>query len=294
MSLVLFQAFVKFHSTFKLFNLYINDFFNCLSFGEAVMFADDTTLVFKSKDNFYLEAMSNEDMLSAANWLEENKLSLNIKKTKFMHFDLSKKGRKAVKLNIGSTPIEQVKNQKFLGVIFDEKLSWKAHINSIISKLNSCLGASRRARSFLNKSSLLSTTWGSWEPRGNKVILQRLQAISNKFFRLIYNLDWRDSVRSLLKSNNVLNIFQTYDFNVGKIMYKAIENDLPQPLQKCFSQCSENPLLFCEKNCRIKRTEKGIFSAGPKIWNILPIASRDESNSLKFKKLLKTHILEQN
>ena len=179
-----------------LFNLYINDFFNCLTFGEAIMFSDDTTLVFKSKDNLYLEAMSNEDMLSAANWLEENKLSLNIKKTKFMHYDLSRKGRKTLKLNIGTTSIENVKSQKFLGVMFDDKLSWKPHINGVISKLNSCLGASRRARSFLNESSLLTiyhslmhshvqycnTTWGAWEPRGNKLILQRLQAICNKFF----------------------------------------------------------------------------------------------------------------
>ena len=33
-----------------LFNLYINDLWNCLTFGEAIMFADDTTLVFKSKN----------------------------------------------------------------------------------------------------------------------------------------------------------------------------------------------------------------------------------------------------
>ena len=64
------------------------------------MFADDTTLVFKGQDNLYLEAMANEDMLSAANWLDENKLSLNIKKTKFMHFNLSKIVRDIPKHNV--------------------------------------------------------------------------------------------------------------------------------------------------------------------------------------------------
>ena len=104
-------------------------------------------------------------------------------------------------LNLFETNIQMVSKITFLGVIFDEKLMWKDHINLIISKLNSCLGASRRARSYLNKKSLLSiyhslmsshtnyclTTWGAWEPRGNKVILQRLQAACNKFFRLIFH-----------------------------------------------------------------------------------------------------------
>ena len=122
-----------------------------------------------------------------------------------------------------------------------KKLMWKDHIKSIIFKLNSCLGASRRARSFLNKKSLITiyhslmqshvnyclTTWGSWEPRGNKVILQRLQAVCNKFFRLIYNLDRMESVRSILKYHNILTVSQNYDFQLGQIMHKAFSGNLP-------------------------------------------------------------------
>ena len=126
------------------------------------------------------------------------------------------------KLFIGKESIKSVKTQKFLGVVFDEKLSWKDHILSIISKLNSCLGASRGARPYLNKSSLYTIyyslmqsrtqycceTWGAWEPRGNKVLLQRLQAVCNKFFRLIYNLDSRESVRGLMRENKIMNVNQ--------------------------------------------------------------------------------------
>ena len=272
------------------------------------MFADETTLLFKGQDSFYLEAMANEDMLSAANWLEENKLSLNIKKTNFMHFDLSKKGRKSIKISVGKNPIKQVKSQKFLGVIFDDKLSWKPHIESITSKLNACLGATRRARSFLNQSSLFTiyyslmqshvqycnSTWGAWEPRGNKTALQRLQAICNKFFRMIYHLDRTDSVRSLLKSKNVMNIFQNYDFDLGKMMQKAKENDLPRPLQQLFTQDSRNPNFFCSRNFRIKQTKKGIYNAGPRIWNSLPNSCITEKNSSKCKLLIKQHILQRN
>ena len=134
-------------------------------------------------------------------------------------------------------------------------MTWKPHINSIITKLNSCLGATRRARPFLNKSSLFTiyhslmqshtqyccTTWAAWEPRGNQVILKRLQAVCNKFFRTIYNLDRMDSVRSILKRDQVFNIFQMYDFSVAQLMHKAKHNELPSPLQNNFETDPDLP-----------------------------------------------------
>ena len=211
--------------------------------------------------------MVNEDVSSAADWLAENKLSLNIKKTNSMYFDLSRSKSVLPKVCIGKEPIKSVKTQKFLGVIFDEKLSWKDHILSVISKLNSCLGATRGARQYLNKSSLLTVyyslmqsrtqycceTWGAWESRGNKVILQRLQAVCNKFFRLIYNLDRCESVRDLLKTNNVLNINQMYDYSISKTMHRAMQYDLPLPLQNLFEISGENESTFVESPSRIKK-----------------------------------------
>ena len=139
---------------------------------------------------------------------------------------------------------------------------WKDHINSIISKLNSCLGVSRRARSYLNKKSLITiyhalmqshvnyclTTWGAWKPRGNKIILQKLQAACNKFFRLTYNLDRAESVQTILKSHNVLNVFQNYDFQVGQLMHKAINGHLPMSLRRYLT--TDNAFLYF-KNPRL-------------------------------------------
>ena len=88
-------------------------------------------------------------------------------------------------------------------------------------------------------------------------------------------------------------MFQTYDFNVGRLMFKANENDLPNPLQKSLNRFCENPTFFRENIFRLKQTKKGIFSAGPKKWNNLPNSCKTESNPSKFKVLLKKHILEQ-
>ena len=39
-----------------------------------------------------------------------------------------------------------------------------------------------------------------------------------------------DSVSSLLTSNNVLNVYQNYNFQVCTTMHKAVNNDLPVSL----------------------------------------------------------------
>jgi len=146
-------------------------------------------------------------------------------------------------------------------------MSWKEQINSVISKLNSCLGITRRAWSFLNIASLLTiyhslmqsranyccTTWAAWEPRGNKTIVQRLQAVCNTFFRLIFNLNHTDSARQLLKSYN---IFQNYDFQVCQIMHKAVHDKLPLPLGQSLS--TGNTFLYFTPS-RIKKTQKKYF-----------------------------------
>ena len=288
-----------------LFLIYINDFKNCLNYSEAIMFADDTTLLFKDKSTDTLKSKVNNDLSSANEWLAENKLSLNVKKTKYMCFDNSKSNLGDFDACISDQQLSKVKSQKFLGVIFDEKLSWKEHINSIISKLNSCLGASRRASTHLNKSSLLTiyhslmqshvnyclTTWGAWEPRGNKTRLRRLQAACNKFFRLIFHMNRDESVRSILKSHKVLTIFQNYDFQIGQIMHKAVYNELPISLQNILT--IENPFIGT-RNCRIKQTQKSVSVAGPKIWNETPIDFTQQPDFKTFKECLKISILDEN
>ncbi len=221
-----------------------------------------------------------------------------------MFFDLSK-SKETPNIIIDSSEIKEVEIQKFLGVSFDNKLSWKPHINTVISKLNSCLGATRRARPFLNKSSLLNiyhslmrthvdyccTTWGSWKPRGNKVLLQRLQAVCNKFFRLIYDLERTTSVRDILKNNNILNVYQTYDFHLAQVMHNARDSCLPSPLQNLFKIGIYRPCLFSVKPPRIIQSERNISQAAPKVWNAIPSAIAQEVSFSKFKRKVKQYFL---
>ena len=114
-----------------LFLIYMNDIPNSSDIFNFLLFADDTSL--KScldikKANFSLshtEDIINRELQKVHDWLAVNKLSLNVKKTKFMVFHTSQKDIKAYipKLKIGGGDIERVTNFNFLGLKLNEKMS---------------------------------------------------------------------------------------------------------------------------------------------------------------------------
>lgn len=64
--------------------VYINNLPNAVKNSEVTQYADDTVLYCFSKDPRLLEDKLNEDPLMVAYWLSENKLNLNLDKTKSM------------------------------------------------------------------------------------------------------------------------------------------------------------------------------------------------------------------
>ena len=133
------------------------------------------------------------------------------------------------------------------------------------------------------------STWGSWEVRGNQSLLCKLQAICNKFFRVIYHLDDRDSVSNLLKENSILRINQIYDLEVGKLMYRASTNTLPNSLQDVFYRTRRGnfPIRY-SPNLTMK---KSISHAGPKIWKCLTDDCRTAVSKKEFKARTKAFLL---
>ena len=68
------------------FLLYINDINNASNLLNLILFADDTNVFMSHKDLNYLSDMLNLEMDKLSIWFKANKLSLNLKKTKFMVF----------------------------------------------------------------------------------------------------------------------------------------------------------------------------------------------------------------
>ena len=59
-------------------------------------------------------------------------------------------------LSIDGKLIENVKYFKFLGILFDESLTWKCHINMVTNKISKVIGILNRLRHVFQQNALLS------------------------------------------------------------------------------------------------------------------------------------------
>ena len=116
-----------------LFILYINDMKRVLRFCDINLFADDTVLFITITDVEQAMGHLNEDFLSLASWLKFKKLKLNISKTKYMIIS-SANARADVNVQIDGETIDRVREIKYLGVVIDDMLTFKSHINTVIKK----------------------------------------------------------------------------------------------------------------------------------------------------------------
>ena len=138
-----------------LFLIYINDISKCSDILAMILFADDTNLFFSHKNMDTLQETMNNELEKITTWLCTNKLSLNIKKTHFIIFKSKrKKLKKKVSIKRNAQPIEQLKYTKFLGLLFDEELSWKYHIDEVTNKISKMSGVLAKARHYLSLKTL--------------------------------------------------------------------------------------------------------------------------------------------
>ena len=123
--------------------LYINDLPQCLENCCINMYADDTVMYFTN--------LCTSEIARVVQWMESSRLILNQSKTKSMLFgswqNLAKSPNFCIQL-YGKT-LERVAKFNYLGVVSDENLSWKDHIEYVSSKVSRRLGLLSRIRSCL-------------------------------------------------------------------------------------------------------------------------------------------------
>ena len=82
-----------------------------------------------------VEEFINFDLNNINEYMILNKLMINWNKTKAMTF--SNTNNTMIQLKCNKHIIENVKEFTYLGLIIDNKLNFKSHINKVIKKLNS-------------------------------------------------------------------------------------------------------------------------------------------------------------
>jgi len=105
-----------------------------------------------SPSNF--EKSVNKIIQDINEWFNTNLLLLHLDKAHFIQFVTKKSSSTDFNITYEKKKIPKVYNTKFLGLMLDNTLSWKTHIDTILPKLISVSFALRVVKPFLSQDSL--------------------------------------------------------------------------------------------------------------------------------------------
>ena len=288
-----------------LFLIYVNDLAYVSEYLFMVMFADDTNALVSHKDLMTLENRCNEEMIKISEWVNSNKLSLNVKKTQYMLF----KGRKHIGIEHGicvnRVKITKTDQAKFLGVIITEDLSWKSHINYISKKISKSIGIIYKLSKYLNTKTLISLYYSLIYPymlycnevwgQGYATHRRKLLTLQKWAIRTICGKARNEHSDPLFKSLNIMKIHDVNTYLIAVFMYKFRHRKLPEFFNDMFDYNSSihdhDTRLSSELHVPLVRTnltKMSIRYSGVIIWNKMARLTSYQCTIETFKKKLKT------
>lgn len=282
-----------------LFLVYINDLPACIGdLCDVVLFADDTSLIFKTdrqKDNY--DDVSNA-LSQVMNWFSTNNLLLNPKKTKCLKFALPNVGHLDTRININGEPLEIVDKAVFLGITLDSKLQWAPHIDVLSGRLSSAAFAVRRIRQLTDEQtaklvyfsyfhSVMSygiLMWGRAADINNIFVLQK------RAIRSIYQLGSRESLREKFKEIKVMTVASQYIY--ANIMYVYKNRDQFSKRTDIHSINTRNKHKLVAPVCRLARVNSSFVGNCIRFFNKIPDSVLDLGPD-KFKSYIKDRLVKK-
>lgn len=276
-----------------IFILYINDLPKCIK-EPVTLFADDSTLTIPCKSVETYENDINNSLKSTIQWMQENNLKINLKKTKAIHFT---QRLPSMNLNIHyfNENIEEVNSTKFLGLQIDKNLNWKAHIEILCKKLSVTAYALRTLSFTLYTDALLTAYYGLVESHlryglifwGNSTEKESAFKSQKRCLRAMFKLEKTDSCVPYFKNYKILTLPCLYILEVAVFVksnphyYKRLVDIFPRNRR-------DNGRL-CLQSAKTSLMRKSVYCMAPVIYNKLPKSWRELPQSM-FKNKLRTFL----
>ena len=308
-----------------LFLVYINDLPNISKLAKFILYADDANIIITGNSIPEIMTKFNEVSCALVDWVSHNELLLNAKKTNYMLFSRSRNINMGMFVpKLANVPIERKNVARFLGVLVDDKLSWKYHIAAIKSKMSRYIGILYKLKSSLPlKARLLtfnsliqshlyycSLVWGS----SNKSNIESLFVTQKKAMRAImpgpinYYYNAKDDIypthtKAAFKTFNILTVHNIILTNIMIFMNKLqnFPHILPDPVSQTIppnSPSLTNPTDYCSEwytkyNCTPFNTTT--FFKGPLLYADIMSDNQNLQSAFSFeayKKSIKSYLLE--
>lgn len=283
------------------------------------LYADDTQLVIHTRidddDDVKPARVQLQNCIeSIRQWYSTRRLQFNASKTELIWFGtryrLGKLEDIDISLQTSTDVIKPVKVVRDLGVLFDDELSMKQHMNKVTCACFYQLRRLKSVRRLLGQqitSNLVSAFIFSRLDYCNSLLaglsknsLRPLQRVQNAAARLVTGIGSRDHVTPALISLHWLPVYYRIRFKLCLIMHLVHIGRSPSYISDLVHATADLPgrsrlrsassLRYEMPHTELALSERCFSFAGPSAWNSLPFNIQQQSNTATFKRLLKTHL----
>lgn len=285
-----------------LFLIYINDIIYSSKKLNFLLFADDTTIYIKGHDLLSLQHTMNEELIHVANWLKSNKLTLNYTKTNYIVSHSLLNQPAPTNIIINNIPIHKVSEVNFLGIIIDNNLKWKAHIENIKTKLSKFTGIIYRIRAYLNQeniklvySSLVypsllycSAVWGG----AYQTYTQSLFITQKKLLRIMFNCNPYEHTNPYFQQHKILKVHDIIHLQTCLFVYtNLIMTNSTGTEFEIMTHTGRRAHMLRIPLCRTSHAQQSVLVRGARLWNHLPDHLKTCPTKYNFKRKLKEVLL---
>ena len=287
-----------------LFLIFINDFPKCSDFFNFTLFADDSTLTCKFQNTSPEQITSLiENNLSLINtWTNKNRIKINNEKSNIIAFSY-RKNIQLGRIKLGTSFINQINCTKFLGLYIDSNLSFKNHIDYILSKISKSVGILYRLSLYLppdilkilyNSLILPYLSYGieSWHG-APRYMSGRVQIMQKKAIRAIYGLSYNSHTNQHFKMNNILKLTDLYNLNLCSHVFKYLQlpnNTLQfRPHSLIHEHNTRHRANLITPRYNRTHTQSSFMYTSITEWNKIPHFIKNTDCIHKFKKELKRY-----
>ena len=288
-----------------LFLLYINDIVSSSNILKFQLFADDTCIFYSNKSRDVLESTLNNELIKVNDWLIVNKLSLNVSKSNVLTFRAKNANDLPIlNLTINGQKIEEKTCAKYLGILFDNKLTWKPQIEQISKKIIKNNALLAKLRHFIPSDKLKTIynaliqphidygilSWGT----AAETNLNKISSLQRKAIRILTFKKKEEDSAPLFKQENLLPLEKCIILQNCKFIWKFVNKQQPASIDTLFIK---HQIYFATRhvnelklNLPFKRTALGtsfLFYSGIKHWNNLPFNVKSSKSTFSLKRNLK-------
>ena len=284
-----------------LFSIFINDLLSLTKHLESHAYADDTVFYGSFSSMTELESQTQTDINSIVSWCHNNGMIINSTKSHYVIKNCSG----PVNLHINNVPLTKLPTSKLLGFVINDRLDWRDHLNTVISKVAQNTRLLIALRHFINKTialkfynhfihSHISYGCGIYYPLAPKKLTNPLITLQKKALKQALQVPRRTPTNHIVTSSGVLLLPDLSLYANSILAYKTINHLCPRYITEIFFGATFNKsryLIRPSSKLPSSLSYNALTQSTVNTYNSLPKSLRTAKNLHTFKSAVKKHLL---